>query len=94
MADMASFRATVRGKVQGVGFRYHTRVKARALGLTGWVRNLPDGNSVEVFAEGKKPGLEIFAAFLSTGPPFSEVENLEISWSEYDGSFSDFSARL
>ena len=43
-------RTIVRGIVQGVAFRHHTKVRARELGLAGWVRNLPDG-SVEVTAE-------------------------------------------
>ncbi|MEV0841264.1 acylphosphatase [Actinocatenispora sera] len=45
--------ALVRGLVQGVGFRYRTRSRAEALGLSGWVRNLPDGR-VEVVAEGDR----------------------------------------
>jgi acylphosphatase len=94
MTDPASFRAVVHGKVQGVGFRYQTRAKARELGLTGWVRNLPDGRSVEVSAEGERAGLEKLAGFLSEGPPLSMVEKLEITWGEYTGGHADFSARL
>ena len=47
------------GTVQGVGFRYTTRGFAVELGLTGWVKNLPDG-TVEIFAEGKKETIEEF----------------------------------
>jgi len=48
----ASLHATVRGRVQGVGFREFVLTRARALGLTGAARNLLDGRSVEVVAEG------------------------------------------
>lgn len=52
-------RAIVEGHVQGVGFRYFTMDQARRLGLSGWVRNLPDG-SVEAEAEGPREDLLVF----------------------------------
>lgn len=62
--------AVVHGRVQGVFFRASTQKKARALGLTGWVRNLPDG-TVEVLAVGPRPALEALLAWLHEGPPLA-----------------------
>ncbi|HNS50950.1 MAG TPA: acylphosphatase [Anaerolineae bacterium] len=72
--------AVVRGRVQGVGFRYHTRQRATELGLTGSVRNRWDG-SVEVLAEGPRRQLEDLLAFLREGPPSAFVTEVEVQWS-------------
>lgn len=66
-------RFDVRGRVQGVGFRYTTRRVARELGLVGWVRNLPSGG-VEVLAQGAPQALEQLQAFLELGPRGAFVE--------------------
>lgn len=57
----------VAGQVQGVGFRYFVQRRATALGLTGWVRNLPDGR-VEVLGQGPEPALEALEGELARGP--------------------------
>lgn len=93
MADLASFKATVHGGVQRVFFRISTKEQAVALGLTGYVRNLPDGNSVEVEAEGDKSKLEELIRYLEVGPPRSRVDKVDVEWSEYSGSYPDFSVR-
>ena len=62
----------VKGRVQGVGFRYFAAREAQRLGLSGWVRNLHDGN-VEVFAEGPEDSLDSLEASLNQGPPWSRV---------------------
>lgn len=62
--------------MQGVGFRHHTKVRARELGLAGWVRNLPDG-SVEVWAEGEPGAVVELDRWLRTGPPAARVEQCE-----------------
>ena len=54
MADLASLRAIVYGRVQGIGFRFFTREQAKRLGLTGYTRNLPDGRTVEVAVRGQR----------------------------------------
>jgi acylphosphatase len=66
----------VSGMVQGVGFRWFVRERARRLGLAGWVRNLPDG-SVEVAAEGDVAQLELLRTEVQRGPRGASVERLE-----------------
>jgi acylphosphatase len=66
----------VRGKVQGVGFRWWTRSRARGLGLAGTVRNCPDG-SVEVRVRGTEQMVAAFREQLALGPPGSHVEEVE-----------------
>ena len=77
---MHRVRVTIRGRVQGVGFRWFVLRRGRALGLTGWVRNREDG-SVEVEAEGAKDVLERLMADLRTGPAGARVQDLDPSWS-------------
>ena len=69
---MKAIHFIVKGKVQGVGFRYFVVKEAQNLGLSGWVRNLPDG-SVETRAEGPDEKLEIFESSLNQGPSWSRV---------------------
>ena len=76
MADSA-FRATVGGRVQAVGFRQASVDRARALGVSGWIRNADDG-TVAVHAEGPADALEAFQAFLASGPPGAGVETVEV----------------
>jgi acylphosphatase len=73
---MGSYRYHVRGRVQGVGYRYFALKRAEELGLSGFVRNMPDG-SVEVIAEGPDPQLSQFEARLKEGPSFARVEDVE-----------------
>lgn len=68
-------RLEVTGRVQGVGFRWFTREKARRWGLAGWVRNRPDG-SVEILAEGGREALEGFIEMIQSGPPGSSVTDV------------------
>ncbi|MBO8140677.1 MAG: acylphosphatase [Firmicutes bacterium] len=66
----------IRGRVQGVGFRVFVARHARALGLSGYARNLPDG-TVEVLAEGPPALLEQLARQLLFGPPGARVERID-----------------
>lgn len=71
-SEKAARRWVVRGRVQGVGFRDFTQRNATALGLTGWARNLDDGN-VEVYAVGPVEKLEEMSGKLRHGPRWSDV---------------------
>lgn len=71
----------ITGRVQGVGFRYATCLRARELGLRGWVRNRHDG-SVELLAAGNRAACEELALWAQHGPPaakVTEVASLEVT---------------
>jgi acylphosphatase len=72
------------GRVQGVFFRAHTQEKARALGLAGWVRNLPDGR-VELVAEGEEANLAALLEWVQVGPSSARVEGVQADWSTPQG---------
>ncbi len=76
MSDIAR-HITVRGRVQGVGFRHYTKLRARELGVRGYVQNLPDG-SVEVWAEGAPRAVEDLIDWLSHGPPMAHVADTRV----------------
>jgi acylphosphatase len=85
--------ATITGRVQGVGFRYNTREMGQRLGLTGWVRNHPEG-SVEVLAQGDSDVVSRFIEFLSEGPPGSRVISMEVTDTAADPQLSGFRVRF
>ena len=84
-----SLVAVVEGVVQGVGFRWATVRQARALGLKGEVRNLPDGR-VEVVAEGEESRLARLQAWLAHGPPGAHVRSVQSSLEPYRGAYTEF----
>jgi len=92
MNELASLQAIVYGYVQGIFFRAFVSRQASELGLTGYVRNLPEG-AVEVHAEGERNRLEKLIGYLKVGPPGARVQKVVTSWSEYTGSYSGFSIR-
>ncbi len=79
----------IRGRVQGVGFRFSALDEAQRLGLTGWVRNTPTGD-VEVTAEGETQHLQRFVTWCHAGPPGALVRNLEQQWLPHTGEFDSF----
>ena len=87
--DIRAFHARIRGRVQGVAFRYHARDTASGLGVTGWVRNLPDGD-VELVAEGARASLETLAGWLEHGPSMARVTGVDISWQEATSKYTSF----
>ena len=90
MSDFAALHAIAQGRVQGVYLSCFCLQNAVRLGLSGFVRNLPD-SSVEICAEGARKQLEKLAEQLKAGPPGARVDNLVLTWSEYTGQYSDFS---
>ena len=87
---MERLHMIVHGRVQGVGFRYHTRLQATQLGLAGYVRNLPDG-TVEIIAEGVRQSLEQLVEWANVGPPAAAVAQLDSTYGTASGEFNDFS---
>jgi len=83
------FHVHIRGRVQGVFFRANTWETARALGLTGWVRNLPDGR-VEAVFEGEKEATERMLDWCRRGTPPARVDRLEFGEEAASGEFTDF----
>ncbi|MFC2059573.1 acylphosphatase [Chloroflexota bacterium] len=93
MANLASVRVMVHGLVQGVFFRAFVSRKAEELGVTGYVRNLPTGEAVEVYAEGDSKQLEELISYLRVGPSAAKVAEVIADWSGYTGGYSSFSIR-
>ncbi len=89
-SDVHALRAVVRGRVQGIGFRDYVLVRARFLGLTGYVRNLPDGRFVEVIGEGPRADLEQLLDHLREGPRLSRVDGVEAEWGKHSGAYDGF----
>jgi acylphosphatase len=85
-----AFCALIRGRVQGVGFRYSAIREAERLGVRGWVRNTAEG-AVEVWAEGLQKNLDVFSAWLHKGPPLSRVDSIQKDSVE-PGGYADFKA--
>ncbi len=80
----------VSGKVQGVGFRYTTQMKAKEIGINGWVKNLVDG-TVEIEAEGDAQKVYKFVDIIKAGPSrFIKVDNVDIETYEELKNYQDF----
>ncbi|MBI4337989.1 MAG: acylphosphatase [Chloroflexi bacterium] len=90
---MLSLHATVYGRVQGVFFRQFVAERACRLGLIGYVRNLPDGASVEVVAEGPRASLEALLEHLRRGPPLARVDKVKATWALSSGTYRAFSVQ-
>jgi acylphosphatase len=82
--------AYIKGRVQGVGFRFWVHTQARKLGITGWVRNLPDGR-VEVEAAGSEDQLFEMEQLLWKGPTLSRVDDVQITYTHVEKAFKEFS---
>jgi acylphosphatase len=81
--------AVIHGDVQGVGFRYFIVDAARPLGVSGWVRNRPDG-SVELTAEGERRQLEELLSAARHGPRHAEVADVDVEWGMAAGDLGPF----
>jgi acylphosphatase len=88
--ELARLEVNVRGRVQGVGFRYFVAARAMRVGLTGFVANDQDG-SVRVVVEGPSADLEDLLEALHEGPASSIVERVDEDWLPYTGHWGTFS---
>jgi acylphosphatase len=79
----------VRGRVTGVYFRASAVREAKRLGLTGWVKNKPDG-SVELVAEGEEDQVKDLLAWAQHGPATARVDRVDTRWRSYTGEFASF----
>lgn len=84
--------ARITGRVQGVGFRNFTRMRARQLGVAGWVRNEQDG-SVRLEAEGPRGALEELLDAVKEGPRMARVDDVAADWDDATGEFDVFQVR-
>ncbi len=85
-------RVVISGRVQGVYFRGTAEDEARSRGLTGWVRNTPDGQ-VEAVFEGEQAAVEAVIAWCHRGPPAARVTGVTVTWEEPRGE-RGFSVRF
>ena len=88
----ARLEASIRGRVQGVGFRYWVVRRATEMGLVGWDANEPDG-SVRCLAEGPPEALDRLDELLRRGPIGAVVENVQAVRMPATGSFTGFGVR-
>ena len=78
---MVAKQVHITGRVQGVGFRAWTLEQAQGLGVSGWVRNRPDG-SVEAVVSGSRNSVEALITALHEGPPAALVEHVRVGDAE------------
>ena len=84
-----SVNIIIKGKVQGVSFRYFTLKQAQELNIVGWVRNKPNG-TVEVVAQGDNINLELFIKKLKQGSSFSKVDDVMLDWEHEEKDYENF----
>ena len=93
MSEHVKAHVIVSGLVQMVGFRFFVLRLANEYGLTGWVRNTPQGR-VEIEVEGDNGLITEFLKEVRIGPPSSRVTGIEVQWGIYTGEYSDFQVRI
>ena len=92
MTQLVRLEAVIRGRVQGVGYRYFAWAEGRALDLQGWVANESDG-TVHCVAEGSRDDLEALLGRLEAGPAGAIVEAVTVTWGDASGSLGPFGIR-
>jgi acylphosphatase len=93
MPEISAVRVRIAGRVQGVGYRFYAQRTGVEAGLTGWVRNLPDGQ-VEAEAEGVRPALEAWLERLRHGPSLARVDSLAVEWKSPSQTFQNFQIKM
>jgi acylphosphatase len=86
---MVRAHVIVRGMVQGVYFRVHTRDEAIACNVKGWVKNRRDGG-VEAVFEGNEEDVKKVIDWCHRGPAWARVTDVRVDWQEYAGEFKEF----
>ena len=89
---MIATRLVIRGRVQGVGYRYSMVDAAQALNVTGWVRNRRDG-TVEALVQGEAAAIDAILAWCSHGPPSARVDAIDTMAAEADAMLDSFGHR-
>lgn len=90
----------IKGDVIGVGFRAWTKIQAKIIGITGWVRNVYDqpeifgvSGGVEAIIQGEEDKVNKMIELLKKGPPVSRVEEVEVIWQDPKEIFDEFEIR-
>ena len=83
----------IQGRVQGVWFRESMRREAERLGVTGWVRNTPDG-AVEAVVQGTAEAVDALVEWARSGPPMARVDGIEIEARETHAQLSGSEKRI
>jgi acylphosphatase len=89
MQTNARAHVVISGRVQGVYFRAETQRAAQRLGVTGWVRNRPEG-TVEALFEGSSEAVQQAVKWCWQGSPHSHVEDVQVKWEDFSGEFDRF----
>ncbi len=89
---MKAVKVTVKGDVQGVFYRHHTKKEAQKLGLAGWAKNEQDG-SVTIFAQGEETEIEKMIDWAKDGSPMATVEKVEVVDADITEGLKGFTAK-
>ena len=89
MEEKVRAHVRIHGRVQGVCFRMETQHVAETIGVSGWVRNRPDG-TVEAVFEGTSSHVDQLLKWCHAGPPMSDVTHVDIKWEAYTGEYGAF----
>lgn len=90
--ESISVRLLIRGKVQGVYYRYNMQQVAKKNSVVGWVRNLSDGK-VEALLEGSKEEVNKVIEWSKMGPENARVDEVKVDYEQYVGNYKDFMIR-
>ena len=79
----------ITGRVQGVWYRSYTKDKAQKIGLTGWIRNLENGD-VEAIFEGEEKAIEEMIVWCYSGSPLAEIDDIQTMYEKFSDEFEEF----